>query len=273
MKRLALMCVMLLLTTFVNAGLGIVNNHPTDFRLAPIDDPLRVTFFDDSTGLGTQRIKGAIAFGATAKDWKVLRELDGRTELTTTVRGKHVVHIIVVYDNASYEIRYLDSVNLMYEEQRENNRTQRLIHKNYNVWIRDLAAAINSKIGEPAKTTAGTAPQMKEQAKVSIAHRRPVPPASGFAAVDDIGAVPVRLAGKDRYQHYLSLPSPKAFVVTDKGGWHLWYGNPDVMTTALDYCEQQTVGCWLYAVDDKVIWHADPDKRFSRVEQVVKNPS
>ncbi len=48
----------------------------------------------------------------------------------------------------------------------------------------------------------------------------------------------LRLSHEERY---LVPPSPKAFVVTEKGGWY-WGAGKDVR-------------CWLHAVDDRVVWH------------------
>ena len=80
----------------------------------------------------------------------------------------------------------------------------------------------------------------------------------------------VREAGKDRYRHYLTLQPPKAFVVTEKGGWHMFFRNADSIAMALDWCEQLKMGCWLYAVDDRVVFTEDPAKRISRVAQLPR---
>jgi hypothetical protein len=106
-----------------------------------------------------------------------------------------------------------------------------------------------------------------------LSHNRELPPASGFAAIDDVDKVPVRDAGKDRYRHYLTLQPPKAFVVTEKGGWWMFYRNGDAMAMALDQCEERKVTCWLYAVDDRVVFTADPATRISRASQLPRtNP-
>jgi hypothetical protein len=86
-------------------------------------------------------------------------------------------------------------------------------------------------------------------------HYFQLPEASGFARADDAAAVPVSDAGRARYLHYLGLPVPRAFVVTEKGGWHFSNGNGNAMRTALDACKRER--CWLYAVDDRVVWRAE----------------
>lgn len=271
MRRFMVMSAMFLLLAPLGAAFAKANEQ-RDFRLADIDDPLRSTFTGDPAGLGKPQIQQAIAFAAAAKNWQILKESDGRAELTSTVNGKHLMHVQIIYDNAGYDIVYLDSANLLFAETREFKRTSRVIHKNYNRWIRELATAINNKVGEPAQVMVATTPLIAKTrpAPQKLVHAHPVPPDTGFAAITDVDALPLRAAGKDRYQHYLTLPAPKAFVVTEKGGWRFWYKSDDVMAKALDYCEQQGIGCWLYAVDDRVVWNADPAKRLSRFEQLVK---
>ena len=274
MKRFtALLVTLFLCMPLANAAKDNNANEFGSFRIVLMVDPLRSTFAGGTEKVSKQKIQQAIAIGALAKDWKVLKELSGRTELTTTVNGKHVAHVMVVYDDTGFEIQYLDSTNLLYTEKQEGSRMVRGINKNYNVWIRELATAISNKAGEPARVTAtpaqsgaaSTAPRTP-----ALGHAHAVPSDSGFAAITDVNAVPLRMAGKDRYQHYLTLPSPKAFVVTEKGDWKIFSKSADVMALGLDYCEQQTIGCWLYAVDDKVVWNANPKLRYSRFEQLLK---
>ena len=85
-------------------------------------------------------------------------------------------------------------------------------------------------------------------------HRDVVPPASGFARIDDVAAVPLSEKGRARYQHYLGLPAPKAFAITEKGGWFLRADDTEAMKTVLQLCAKARTRCWLYAVDDRVVW-------------------
>ena len=96
----------------------------------------------------------------------------------------------------------------------------------------------------------------------------PTPPASGFARLEDANALPLSEAGKDRYRHFLTLPSPRAFVVFEDGHWHMNWKDPEAMTKALDYCARVGKRCWLYAVDDHVVWDADVAKRIGSVAQL-----
>jgi uncharacterized protein YbjQ (UPF0145 family) len=101
--------------------------------------------------------------------------------------------------------------------------------------------------------------------KAQLAHR--APPATGlvaatsFAAFDDVAAVPLGEAGRERYAHFLTLPKPRAFVVHEDGAWRFWSADPEATAKALDYCGSRMRRCWLYAVDDRVVWAADVDRR------------
>jgi dienelactone hydrolase len=92
-------------------------------------------------------------------------------------------------------------------------------------------------------------------------HRRPPPPASGFARGDDVSAVPLDEKGRERYQHYLGLAAPKAFAISAKG--RPYYASDDAFATRtlVDICRKNKVKCWLYAVDERVVWSADPAAR------------
>jgi hypothetical protein len=100
-------------------------------------------------------------------------------------------------------------------------------------------------------------------------HRYIGPRETGWATVDDIDAVPVRAEGKDRFRHYLTLKPPKVFVIHNKGGWRFWWNDPESIAKGLQFCSQQQNPCWLYAVDDRVVWHSDISKRIGRPEQAT----
>jgi len=100
-------------------------------------------------------------------------------------------------------------------------------------------------------------------------HRYVGPRETGWATVEDIDAVPVREEGKDRFRHYLTLRPPKVFVVLSTGGWRFWSNDPESIAKGLQFCSQQQNPCWLYAVDDRVVWHPDISKRIGKPEQVT----
>ncbi|MGZ3236202.1 MAG: hypothetical protein ACXU8A_02405 [Burkholderiaceae bacterium] len=139
----------------------------------------------------------------------------------------------------------------------------------------DIAAWLPSvmpTIPVPHPDKRATSPAPVEQpvttARAIKQHRKQVPPASGFAAIEDASAVPVREAGRARYLHYLTLQSPKVFIVYPTGGWRFFWNDADAMTKALDYCSNEGATCWLYAVDDRVVWEPEIDKRISKSAQL-----
>jgi hypothetical protein len=120
-----------------------------DHRLALIDDPLRIDFKAGAPGLTKEKIRQAIPLLAAIKDWKLVSESHDRFELTRTVSNKHRMNVELTYDESGYSIRYLDSVNLLYTDggQSTRGRGVRAIHKMYNLWVRELSAAINNGLG------------------------------------------------------------------------------------------------------------------------------
>ena len=283
------------------APLAYAQQYPEfgDRRLKLLEDPLSVTFTGDPQKIGKASMRQAIDVAALAKDWKVLKSDDGRFELQTTKNSKHVLNVKVTYGDGFCEIHYISSVDMMYKEMVDRGRNVRVIHGNYNVWIRELAGAIGTRIGEPVTVSAPAAhpPEVASAANnptgngnfyarsdrrggrgagamsVALVHSRVVPPPSGFAAISDVDKVPVREAGKDVYRRYLTLATPKAFAVTEDGSWRMVVRDPNAIALVLDYCEQLKKGCWLYAVDSNVVFNADPDKRISQLAQVPRaNP-
>jgi hypothetical protein len=132
----------------------------SDSRLAVIDDPLRVELQGGAGAPTQEKIRQVIAIVAPSRDWKVVSESDGRFELTRTVSGKHTMRVELTYDQSGYDIRYLESINLLYNEQERSmrGRNLRAIHKNYNVWIRELVSSINAALGVPATASVGARP-------------------------------------------------------------------------------------------------------------------
>ena len=109
---------------------------------------------------------------------------------------------------------------------------------------------------------------LRAQLARSRPHTLPVPAKSGYAELANLDAVPSTAAGKDRYAHFLTLPKPRAFVFLDDGTWRFWTDDPDAMTKALDDCARIGRRCWLYAVDDNVVWNADESRRIGSTAQL-----
>ena len=100
------------------------------------------------------------------------------------------------------------------------------------------------------------------------ASARSLPRATAFATIDDVKAVPISEAGRERYAYFLTLPLPRAFVVYEDGAWRFYSRDPEAMAKALDYCARQGRRCWLYATDDRVVWSADVAQRIGSLAQL-----
>ena len=109
---------------------------------------------------------------------------------------------------------------------------------------------------------------LRAQLARSRPHTLPVPAKSGYAELANLDAVPSTPAGKERYAHFLTLPKPRAFVFLDDGSWRFWSDDPDAMTKALDDCARTGHRCWLYAVDDRVVWNAEESRRIGSAAQL-----
>jgi len=114
---------------------------------------------------------------------------------------------------------------------------------------------------------------LRAQVARSVPSARPLPPDSGFAALDNADALPLSDAGKERYRHFLTLPMPRAFVVMEDGQWYMTWNSAEAMTKALDHCARIGKRCWLYAANDRVVWNADVDKRIGASSQLGGGPA
>jgi hypothetical protein len=206
-------------------------------RLALIDDPVRIEFQSGAAVPTLDTLQQAIKSGAAAQGWKITNQTDGRMELLRIVRDEHTMIIEVTYDPTGYRVRYLQSTNLMYDEQGAKGRNLRVIHGNYNEWINDLVLAINGGLGTRTQTTIG------------------------FARVDRVDAVPfVNDRGRTGYREFLDLTPPRAFAIAPNGAWgrssrQIPNARFDAAEIALEFCNRRGNGqCKLYAIDERVVW-------------------
>jgi len=81
----------------------------------------------------------------------------------------------------------------------------------------------------------------------------PRPAASGFADVKDTSRVPVNAQSLAAYQKFLDGPLPRAFAVSELGGWGYAAGDY-AHGKALGNCQRHHGSCRLYAVDNDVVW-------------------
>jgi hypothetical protein len=95
------------------------------------------------------------------------------------------------------------------------------------------------------------------------------PPASGYADIQNTQAVPLPMQALSAYTAFLEKPSPRSFIITQEGKGRYWLG-ANALDSALSYCERMGKSCWLYAVDNSVVWSNDVTKRISRRSQLPK---
>lgn len=210
-----------------------------DVRLAPIDDPYSIRFQPGSSEVTKEKIAEAIKLIGTSRGWTVASEADGRMGLKLLVRGQHEAAVQVEYDASGYSVRYLGSVNLLYRDQLREGVWLRVIHRNYNSWVKGLVTGVDKSIGAPSQVVVG------------------------FAPLGDAQAVPyLREKGREVYREFATLPAPRAFVIAPNGAWGRdSYKNVqpnfrrDVVANALDFCNRRGNNeCRLYAIDDRVVW-------------------
>jgi serine protease Do len=128
-------------------------------------------------------------------------------------------------------------------------------------WLKDLpernAAAMKKRKEEHAARGETPEPPAAPVASGS----RPQP--SGYAEIGEVDKVPLSPRGKERYQVFLSKPNPRAFAISERGGWTFAWGTKtqdpsapiDPRLRAVQLCEKRTQQrCVLYAVDDVVVY-------------------
>lgn len=116
---------------------------------------------------------------------------------------------------------------------------------------------------------AANTPVQQAAVAVPAVNRYKLPPDSHFADVNDASIVPVREKSRERYLRFLALPMPRAFAIASDGTAALASGSA-AMADVLNTCEREGKTCWLYAVDDRVVWQSDLRQRISRVNQLSR---
>jgi dienelactone hydrolase len=91
-----------------------------------------------------------------------------------------------------------------------------------------------------------------------------VPPATGFARIDDAGAIPwLADSGRQVFARYRTVAAPKAFVISADGTADVSFGGYDPLRGALAACQTQGRFCIPYAYDDDVVFPVSPPARAS----------
>lgn len=113
----------------------------------PLVEPDRVVLVAGQSALTPDQVKQAIVRGGAKLGWTVASDEPGKLRLKYNKQNKHEVVVDVSYDNAGFQVRYVNSVNMKYEQ--VNGVAH--IHPFYNTWVSNLSRAISSEVsGTPA---------------------------------------------------------------------------------------------------------------------------
>lgn len=160
----------------------------------------------------------------------------------------------------------------------------KLMNKVFKKVLIDVANKVSDSLHSPNTTqTAARAPApmpvsstpapstTTPQKNVVQQHRYITPPPSGFADINDFNKTPIRMAHKQFYLTYLSNPTPKALVVSNKETMYSNIGS-DAIDQAFARCLEKYSSCWLYAVDNDVVWQDQWQKR-TKLEDLKLRPA
>jgi hypothetical protein len=227
-----------------------------------------------------ERVEQAIRNAASAKGWKIAEEPGNKMLVTLVVNNKHTVMVEIAYSETRYSLVYRDSVNMKYDPEYLPNfqspagrsvginaRGRPSIHPNYNVWVGDLKVAIGAELSRVPAEDKGAAGPARVAATADspkvVAHERPPPQATNFARLEDALAPPtLGEVGQRAYRAFLASRKPRAFALSASADYSWRSGVPEAMREALLKCELAAgATCWLYAVDDAVVWIPEPQSR------------
>jgi hypothetical protein len=110
-------------------------------RTAALWDPPTVSFAPQPM----TDVEAAIYLGASRRRWIPTKVRDGKIEATLLLRT-HVATVDIYYDDDSFQIRYVRSKNLNYE----NRDGRQVIHPNYNKWVTNLISDIEAALNQRA---------------------------------------------------------------------------------------------------------------------------
>lgn len=102
-------------------------------------EPSRVVLVATAEPLTLDGIRSAIVRGGARHGWTVQNDAPGKMTLKYNKQNKHEVVVDVSYDTTGFQIRYVSSSNMKYEDV----GGQALIHPFYNTWVANLSRAIS----------------------------------------------------------------------------------------------------------------------------------
>jgi hypothetical protein len=131
--------------TFADAKSATIRNIPPTPHFAP-------------DGTSPADLAAAIKIAADGLHWRIIGEVPGVIQASLLIRT-HTAVVTIRYDESNYWIDYQDSVNLGYSpnDMRRNGPSPRIvkgprIHRNYNLWVDQLAKRIAIQTRTPPRT-------------------------------------------------------------------------------------------------------------------------
>lgn len=94
--------------------------------------------FNISKPITTEQVRDAILAGCEERGWLTTQKDDNTISARLLNKGRYEVYVDIIYDNTSYKIEYVKSVNL--------DATEGKIHKAYAKWINFLQKSINAEL-------------------------------------------------------------------------------------------------------------------------------
>lgn len=118
----------------------------------------------------------------------------------------------------------------------------------------------------PAETTTVAAPAPNGTPSQLAAQLFLVTPQNSYAHISEIDKFPWGAKYRAKYEAYLANPKATKMLVTGSRGGFYSTGNAslDQAYALFDRCLAQHTECWVYALNDEVVWSEDKALRISR---------
>lgn len=126
----------LALLSLAVAGIGAGCDQ---YRTAPLVRSAPVAL---SRPADPRTMEWAIEVSLARRHWTVL-EHSGNSYVARLSERVHQVDVKITYDTGGFAIRYLDSVNLLYESDGHGHET---IHRKYLTWMKNLEDDIRTRV-------------------------------------------------------------------------------------------------------------------------------
>jgi hypothetical protein len=117
-----------------------------------------------------------------------------------------------------------------------------------------------------APTAPVPAPAINKAPSTMAAQLLLVTPQNGYAQINEIDKFPMSAKYRSNYEAYLANPKPTKMLVTGSKGGFYSTGNASVEQAhaLFDRCLAQHPECWVYALNDEVVWSEDKALRIGR---------